>query len=204
MKKQLFLVILIVSILLSSLVMALPTPTSDGALNFVKVSVNRVLAVLRDPSYKTKVAKKEQWCKLRILAEKLIDFKEVSTRALGRNRRGFTPQQMKEFYDLFRKLLERTYLEKIQTYTDEKIVYDKAIMLSKNKAIVRTEVIEGPQKTPIDYRLVFRNGKWLGYDVIVEGVSLIKNYRSQFNIFLQKKTPTDLLKLLRNKITTKT
>lgn len=204
MKKRPFVIALIVIFLLPSLVLALSTPTSDGALNFVKISVNRVLAVLRDPSYKTKSAKEVQRRKLRALAEELFDFKEVSKRALGRNRRSFTPQQMEEFYKLFCRLLERTYVDKIQNYTDEKVVYDKAIMLSKNKALVKTNVITGPQKIPINYRLVFRHDRWMGYDVIVEGVSLVKNYRSQFNLFLQKKPPTELLKLLRNKISTKT
>ena len=205
MKKRLFVIALIFIFLLPSLVLALSTPTSDGALNFVKISVNRVLAVLRDPSYKTKSAKEVQRRKLRALAKELFDFREVSKRALGRNRRSFTPQQMEEFYKLFCRLLERTYIDKIQTYTDEKIVYDKAIMLSKNKALVKTNVISEPQKkTPINYRLVFRHNKWMGYDAIVEGVSLIKNYRSQFNLFLQKKKPAELLEVLRNKISTKT
>ncbi len=206
MKKQAFLISLIPIFLSVSLVLAMPQPTSDGALNFVKTAVNSVLTILQDPKYKGKSASKEQRRRLRVLAEKLIDFKEVSKRALGRNRRKFTPQQMKEFYDLFPRLLERTYLDKIQSYNNEKIVYtyDKAIMLSKNKAVVKTVVTVGPQKTPIDYRLIFRDNRWVGYDVLVEGVSLIKNYRDQFNIFLQNNSPADLLKLLRNKISTKT
>ncbi len=204
MKKRLFVIALIVIFLLPSTVLASSTVTSDAALNFVKTSVNRVLAVLRDPSYKTKSAKEDQRRKLRALAEELFDFREVSRLALGRNRRSFTPQQMEEFYGLFRKLLERTYINKIQTYTDEKVVYDKAIMLSDTKALVETDVITGAQKIPINYRLVFRHNKWMGYDVIVEGVSLVKNYRSQFNLFLQEKTPAELLKVLQNKISTKT
>ena len=204
MRKRLFVIALIVIFLLSSPVLASSTATSDAALNFVRTSVNRVLAVLRDPSYKTKSAKEDQRRKLRALAEELFDFREVSRLALGRNRRSFTPQQMEEFYDLFRRLLERTYIDKIQTYTDEKVVYDKAIMLSDTKALVKTDVITGAQEIPINYRLVFRHNKWMGYDVIVEGVSLVKNYRSQFNLFLQEKTPAELLKVLQNKISTKT
>jgi phospholipid transport system substrate-binding protein len=162
-----------------------------------------VLDILRDPVYKQESLKEAQRIKLRTLTEALFDYDEISKRALGSNRRVFTPEQMKEFSNLFTRFLESIYLDKIQDYAGEKVIYGKTVMLSKNKWEVETEIIDTSEKIFINYRIVFRQGEWRCYDVIIGGVSLVSNYRSQFNKILQKKTPEDLIQQLRDKVNKK-
>jgi phospholipid transport system substrate-binding protein len=190
-------------IILLILFLALPVSASaqaDRALDFVRTSVDRVLTILRDPAYKEESTREIQHQKLRTLVETLFDYDEISKRALGRNRKAFTPEQMDEFSDLFTRFLEKIYLDRIQDYTDEKVIYGKATILSKNKVEVETNVVTASKQIPINYRVVFQREEWRGYDVLIEGVSLVRNYRSQFNKILQKKTPEDLLQQLRDKV----
>ena len=190
-------------IILLILLLALPVSAStqtDGALDFVRTSVDKVLTILRDPAYKVESTREVQRQKLRTLVEILFDYDEISRRTLGRNRKAFTPEQMDEFSDLFTRFLEKIYLNRIQKYSDEKVIYGKATILSKNKAEVETNIVTASKQIPINYRVVFQHEEWRGYDVIIEGVSLVRNYRSQFNKILQKKTPEDLLQQLRDKV----
>jgi phospholipid transport system substrate-binding protein len=191
--------IIILLILFFVIPVSVSTP-DDGALDFVRTSVDGVLTILRDPACKEESTKEVQRQKLRTLVETLFDYDEISRRVLGRQRKSFTPEQMDEFSDLFTRLLEKIYLNKIQKYSDEKVNYGKATMLSENKAEVETNVITASKQIPINYRVVYKHGEWRGYDVFIEGVSLVKNYRSQFNKILQKKAPEDLLQQLREKV----
>lgn len=196
MKRQSVIILLI-------LFLALPVSAStqtDGALDFVRTSVDKVLTILRAPAYKEESTREVQRQKLRTIAEILFDYDEIARRSLGRNRKVFTPEQMDEFSGLFTRFLEEIYLDRIQEYTDEKVIYGKATMLSKNKAQVETNIVKASEQIPINYRVIYRHGEWRGYDVLIEGVSLVRNYRSQFNKILQKKTPEDLLQQLRDKV----
>jgi phospholipid transport system substrate-binding protein len=176
---------------------------SDEALDFVRTSVDKVLTILRDPAYKEESAREIQHQKLRTLTQSLFDYNEISRSVLGGKRKAFTPEQMDEFSDLFTRLLERTYLNRIQDYSDEKVIYGKATMLSADRAEVETDAVTASKQIPINYRVIYRHGEWRGYDVLIEGVSLVRNYRSQFNNILQKKSPEDLLQQLREKVNSK-
>jgi phospholipid transport system substrate-binding protein len=196
MKRQPVLILLI-------LFFVIPVSASnlaDGAFDFVSSSVDKVLTILRDPIYKEESNREVQSQKLRTVAEGLFDYDEISIRVLGRERKSFTPEQLDEFSALFTRLMEKIYLGRIQEYSDEKVVYGKATMLSENKAEVETNVVTASKQIPINYRVVYKHGEWRGYDVFIEGVSLVKNYRSQFNKILQNKTPADLLQQLREKV----
>ena len=191
--------IIILLILFFAIPVSASTP-ADGALDFVRTSVDAVLTILRDPACKEESTREVQRQKLRTLVEALFDYDEISRRVLGRERKSFTPEQMDEFSDLFTRLLEKVYLNRIQEYSDEKVIYGKATMLSKNKAEVETNTITASKQISINYRVIFQHGEWKGYDVLIEGVSLVRNYRSQFNKILQKKSPEDLLQQLREKV----
>jgi len=173
---------------------------ADEAFDFVSTSVDKVLTILRDPAYKEESTKEVQRQKLKTVVETLFNYDEISRRALGRNRKSFTPEQMDEFSDLFTILLEKIYLDRVREYSDEKVIYGKTAMLSENKAEVETTVVTASKQIAINYRVVFQNEEWRGYDVIIEGVSLVRNWRSQLNKILQNKTPEDLLQELREKI----
>ena len=100
---------------------------------------------------------------------------------------------------LFRALLEQVYMDRILAYSDEKVEFTKETTLSKKKAEVRSKIITNTAEIPIYYRMVYRGDDWKTYDIVIEGVSLVKNYRSQFNELMNQKAPEDLLAHLRKK-----
>ena len=169
-------------------------------LETVKGNADKVLDVLRDPSLKPESAKKVKKDKLRAISEKMFDFTELSKRTLAQNWSKFNPEQQKEFVELFTSLLEDAYADKIIAYTDEKIVFSKEVTLTEKTVEVRSTVLRRNEEIPIYYRVILKDGSWRVYDVVVEGVSLITNYRTQFREILANKSPEELLKILRKKV----
>src|SRR4030065_958041 len=108
--------------------------------------------------------------------------------------------QQQEFIQQYRQILEKAYIDKILSYTDEKIVFSKESMLSNNQAEVQTKVVTSSKEIPIFYKVILKGGTWEVYDVVIENVSLVQNYRSQFNSILAKNTPDQLLEILRKKV----
>lgn len=176
-------------------------PVDAGApLDTVQTNVNKVLDVLRDPKLKGESAKGIKKEKLEAIYGQMFDEVELSMRTLGRNWPKLNPAQQKEFIQLFRQILEKAYIDKILSYTNEKIVFPKENMLSNNQAEVQTKVITSSKEIPIFYKVILKDGTWKVYDVVVENVSLVQNYRSQFNSILAKNTPDQLLEILRRKV----
>jgi len=181
--------------------MTIPFPAFAGVpLETVKGNVDKVLDVLRDPSLKPESAKKLKKDKIRAIADKMFDFTELSKRTLAQNWSKFTPEQQKEFINLYRSLLEDAYADKIMAYTDEKILFTKEVPLTEKTAEVQSTVIRKTEEIPIYYRVILKDGVWMIYDVVIEGVSLINNYRSQFREILVNKPPESLLETLRKKV----
>ena len=176
-------------------------PVYAGApLDMVQANVNKVLDVLRDPNLKGESAKEAKKEKLEVIYEQMFDGVELSMRTMGGNWKKLNPAQQKEFTLLYRQILEKAYIDKILSYTDEKIVFPKESMLSNNQAEVQTNVITSSKEIPISYRVILKDGTWKVYDVVIENVSLVQNYRSQFNSILEKNTPDQLLEILRKKV----
>jgi len=176
-------------------------PVYAGApLDMVQANVNKVLDVLRDPSLKGESAKGAKKEKLEVIYEQMFDGVELSMRTMGGNWKKLNPAQQKEFTQLYRQILEKAYIDKILSYTDEKIVFPKESMLSNNQAEVQTKVVTSSKEIPIFYNVILKGGTWKVYDVVVENVSLVRNYRSQFNSILEKNTPDQLLEILRKKV----
>lgn len=169
-------------------------------LTTVEGHVNSVLKILRDPALKGESAKKTKKEKLRTISEKMFDFAELSKRTLGPNWKNLNTEQQKEFITLYRDILEDAYMDRIMAYKDEKVVFNKETMLTDDTAEVQSSVITKTTETPINYRLILKGGEWRVYDVVIEGVSLIKNYRTQFREIMANKSPEELLKVLRKKV----
>jgi phospholipid transport system substrate-binding protein len=169
-------------------------------MNVAQISVNKVLDILRDPKLKSESAKEIKMQKLRSIYKSMFNEVEFSRRTLARNWDKLNTAQQKEFIDLFEQVLEKTYIDKILSYTNEKIDFYKEEMKSDKLAEVRTKVITSSQEVPIFYRLILKDGGWKVYDVVVENVSLVQNYRTQFNDILAKKSPEHLLDVLRKKV----
>lgn len=169
-------------------------------LNTTQVNVNKVLGVLRDPMLKSESAKETKKQKLRSIYKGMFNEIEFSRRTLARNWDKLNAAQQKEFIELFEQVLEKTYIDKILSYTNEKIDFYKENIKSENLAEVQTKVITSSKEIPIFYRLIQKDGEWRVYDVVVENVSLVQNYRTQFNDILAKNTPEKLLEILRKKV----
>lgn len=187
-------------VVLSLLLLVLGAAPVQAAtpLETVRTEVNKVLEVLRNKSLKEE-AKRE---KLRGLYAEMFDQEELSRWCLGRNWNKLSEVQRKEFLPLFQQVLEKTYGDRILAYSDEKILFDREVPISKGRVEVQTRVITTKSKeVPFNYRLFQdKSGTWKVYDVVVENVSLVMNYRSQFNEILAKGTPDDLLEILRKKV----
>jgi phospholipid transport system substrate-binding protein len=194
MKKQFaVLSVLIIFVLSIPVYAGVPMTTAEA-------SVNRVLDVLRDAKLKSPAAKEIKKEKLRIIYKDMFDEIEFSKRTLTRNWNKFSPAERVEFVKLFEQILEKSYIDKILDYSNEKVDFYKESMLSDNQAEIQTKIITSSKEIPIFYRMILKDSKWKVYDVVVENVSLVQNYRTQFNDILGKNTPEQLLEILRKKV----
>jgi phospholipid transport system substrate-binding protein len=185
-----------------SLVVLILWPVSVFAatpLETIQTQVNQALEVLRDPALKAESARASKEKKIWSFLDGVFDYTELSKRTLGRHWRQFAPDQQEEFTRLFGKLLGSVYMDRIIAYKDEKVVFGKVTNLSDKNADVQSEVLRPSKSIPIHYRMILKNGEWKVYDVVIEGVSLVQNYRTQFREILTNKSPEDLLKMLRRK-----
>jgi phospholipid transport system substrate-binding protein len=156
-------------------------------------SIDGVLKTLSDPEMKKESMIAERRRLIRTAASEIFDFPEISRRSLAVHWQARTPAERQQFVALFGDLLERSYISKIEAYSGEKIVY-VGEAIDGNQAIVRTRIV-GKQGTeiPVDYRMLVDGGRWRAYDVSIEGVSLVANYRSQFNSIIQRAGYPDLV-----------
>ncbi|HEX9444728.1 MAG TPA: ABC transporter substrate-binding protein [Candidatus Binatia bacterium] len=175
---------------------------AESALDVVKARVNLVLGVLRDPALKadSPSVKEQKKKKLRAIFDQIFDYGEMSRAVLSRNWEKLSPQQQTEFSGLFKTLLEKFYADTILSYKDQQVTYGKERALGENRFEVETKLISGSTETPINFRLVQKNGEWWVYDFSVEGISVVTNYRSQFNRVLSKETPEGMLVNLRKQV----
>ncbi|MDD2671984.1 MAG: ABC transporter substrate-binding protein [Syntrophales bacterium] len=194
MKNRLLLLLILVCV-------TAPLPAYAGPpTEAVRANVDKVLNVLRDPALKPESAREKKKKRLEAIYEVMFDEIELSRRTLGLNWNKLTPDQRREFVHLYRQVLENAYIDKILSYTNEKIVFTREIKISENQAEVQTRIITSSREVPISYRVIRKDGAWRVYDVIVENVSLVRNYRSQFNQILSKNTPPQLIEILRKRV----
>jgi phospholipid transport system substrate-binding protein len=120
---------------------------------------------------------------------------------LGREWKKLNGDQQKEFVGLFRELLQGVYADRLLAYTDQKVVFDNEKELKKGRVEVQSHIVlSDGRKVPIFYRLTNKSGQWKVYDLIIEGVSLVKNYRTQFREIIAKDSPEKLMEILRDKV----
>ncbi len=169
------------------------------ALDTVKTNANAVLDVLRDPKLKGEAGKKVKEERVEAAAEKLFDYVELSKRTLGLNWNKFSMDQRKEFVGLFKTLLRNTYIDKITGYTNQKVNFTKEVQLSETTTEVQSIVTSANAQTPVNYRVIKKDNDWKVYDVVIEGVSLVSNYRTQFREILGNNPPQTLIDTLRKR-----
>jgi phospholipid transport system substrate-binding protein len=162
-------------------------------------AVERVLKTLEDPTLKGQGKVAERRVAVRKIANEIFDFGEIAKRSMARHWQPLSEAQRNEFVGLFADLLERSYISKIETYGGEKIQYT-AERVDGDYATVSTRIItKNGTEVPVDYRMIKRADRWLVYDVSIEGVSLVSNYRTQFNKIIQTSSYNELVSKLRNK-----
>jgi phospholipid transport system substrate-binding protein len=190
-------------VLASALALVLLTgrgATAGPPTDQLRESIDRALKVLADPDLRKDIRTHERRAALRGIANKAFDFEEMTKRSLARHWRERTPDEQKEFVQLFADLMERSYVSKLELYAGEKIRY-AGESVEGEQATVRTKILtKQGTEVPVDYRMYRRGDRWLVYDVVVEGISLVANYRSQFNSIIQTSTYQELVARMRTKV----
>ena len=165
----------------------------------LKGAIDRVIKTLDDPDLKGSRKVEDRRAAVRKVANDIFDFTETAKRSLARHWPTRTDKEREEFIVLFGDLLERSYISKIDLYGGEKIQYVGELMDS-DVATVRTKLVtKQGTEVPVDYRLLKRGDRWFVYDFSVEGVSLINNYRTQFNKIIQTSSYAELVKKMKTK-----
>jgi phospholipid transport system substrate-binding protein len=154
---------------------------------------DQVLKVLRDPA----LNEAERRIAVRKVTEEMFDMSETAKRALGRHWQARTAAEREEFIRLFADLLENTYLSKVSLYSGERVSY-VGESIDGDFSIVRAKILRKQgAEVPVEARMLRRGDRWSIYDISVEGISLISNYRSQFNTIIQKSSYEQLVQRLR-------
>ena len=161
--------------------------------------IDKGFAILKDPSLKSDEKVQERRQKLWEEISPIFNFEEMSKRALGQHWKSRTPEEKKEFVELFTNIMKDAYIGKTDTYSGEKVVI-LSEKQDKNYATVQTKIItNNGTEVSVDYNMFNNPGRWAIYDVVIEGVSLVNNYRSQFNNILIKSSYKELIQKIKAK-----
>lgn len=194
--------VLAIFVAVSVALLTAPAPSRAGEpTDQVRGAIDRVLEILKKKDLQPKERRAERRTLLREEISKAFDFDEMAKRSLGPAWRQRTPEERKEYVGLFRQVLENSYLGKVEAYQGEKIRYVKESVEEGRIATVETLIVTGKgQEIPLNYRMLKEKPGWRVYDVIIEEISLVNNYRSQFAGILQKSSFPDLLARLREMV----
>jgi len=172
---------------------------ADEPLELVNSVADRVIAVLKDPKFKTPEKKNERVDRLKGIINPIFDYDEMARRTLGAHWRRRTAAEQQEFVKLFRAFLEKIYAEKVDLYEGERVVFGRET-IDGEFAEVESKVTNAKgEESPVLYRLKRTDGKWKVYDAVVENISIVNNYRSQFDRVISKSSFDELKKMLREK-----
>ncbi|MDH4082505.1 MAG: ABC transporter substrate-binding protein [Nitrospira sp.] len=174
---------------------------SESPTEAVRGTVSRVLSILEDPALKDPAKLKPRRRMLEDVIATRFDYAEMSRRALAAYWKPLTTAERTEFVELFKRFLSDRYAEKIEDYSGEQVEY-RSERIEGTYAEVRTELHSDKTTIPMDYRLLLKEGRWHAYDIIVDGVSLVKNYRSQFQKIIRESSYQELVNKLRGRTLT--
>ena len=181
----------------------LPVPAwAGGPTEQLRTAAEKVIQILDDPALKPEAQALERQAAVRAAVIDLLDFPEISRRALARHWRALSEPEREEFVRLFRALLDRTYLPQIKLYQGERIQFVGESVDGDFAAVQARVVTRRGQEATVMFRLHRLGERWLIYDVSVEGLSLVGNYRAQFNQIIQRATYQGLITRIRQKLAT--
>lgn len=166
----------------------------------VRETTDKIIAIVSDPALKDPAREKQRREGIRIAVDELCDWEEMSRRSLGKHWAQRSEQEKKEFVHLFGQLLERTYIDKVEGYSGEKVNYTGERIDGDYAEVDVRIVTKKNTEIAVVYKLRNRDRKWWVYDMVVEGVSLVNNYRTQFSDLLAKSSFDGVMKKLKEKV----
>ena len=198
-KRNNSLFLLIGVFLLGSASSARPAPAADSPMAQIQATVDKILAVVQNPDLKPEAKKEQRRAELRRIIYPRFDFEEMAKRSLGSEWQRRTREEQQEFTKAFTGLLEKSYLDKIESYDGEKFRYLRETRDQNSAEVDTTVVNKKGQEFSINYRLHPVEGDWRVYDVVIENISLVNNYRSQFTRVLTQSSFDQLLSTIKEK-----
>ena len=197
MKRQRFFICLVVVGLMIHLSMVSECFAGSEVTSQLKGTIEKVIKIIQDEALSNdKQARREA---LRETINGRFNYRQMVMRSLAKNWDTRSDQERQEFIALFKSLLENSYASKLEAYQDEKINYVDEMVKGKY-ALVKTEVVRKSSTIGVDYKLIQENGNWEVYDFVIEGVSMIRNYRSQFTKIIRRDSYEVLVQKLTDKI----
>ncbi len=184
---------------LLSLILCLATSVPAHAADMTarqtaEAGADRILSLLNDPAFKTPEGKPVIRKQIEDAVLELFDFEEFSTRTVGPTWKQFTPEQKQQFKDAFTDLLRNTYIDTLDEYNGQKIRFTGEVSGGNGKRVeIQMEFLADQKVYPVAFRMLEKNNRWVVYDVLIEGISMIKNYRDQFRDILAKNSPQELI-----------
>jgi phospholipid transport system substrate-binding protein len=166
----------------------------------VRSTIDEVLKILNNPNLATQAAKEERRSRLRQVIYPRFDFAEMARRSLGPTWRRISPVEQQEFVRLFTELLAESYVNNIESYKGEKILYGREAQEQEYAEVNTKLVTKRGEEIPVDYKLHKVDGDWRVYDVVIENISMVNNYRAQFTRLLAKSSFAELLDRIREKL----
>jgi phospholipid transport system substrate-binding protein len=168
--------------------------------DMVKSTVDRVIKILTDPKYKGEANKEARRKVLREAIFPRFDFTEMAKRALGAEWGRRTPAEQKEFVNVFTAFMEKASIQNIESYDNERFIYTGE-KITDSQAVVEGKILNAQgEETKIVYLLHRVGGEWKAYDLVVAGISLVSNYRSQFSRLIRRSSYEGLLRVMREKL----
>jgi len=165
----------------------------------LKISVDEIIEILKRQDLKATERYEERKNLIVEVAYKMFNFREMARGAMGKNWKTITPEQQDQFVDLFSTLVKQRYIGKINDYTDQEIVYTKEL-IKESRAMVYSLLIDKGTEIPIIYKLKSNHGKWLIYDMKIENVSLVLNYRRDFDSVMRKENFSGLVERINQQL----
>jgi len=179
---------------------SLTSANAGAPLDLVRTTVDRAIQILKDPKLSSRDKKNERVDRLREALDAIFDYEEMAKRALGYHWRQRTRAEQEEFVKLFREFLQRVYSDKIGLYGGEQVRFGREVMDDEFAQVESTIIQPKGEEIAVVYKLRQVNGQWKVYDAIVENISIVNNYRSQFDRVISSSSYEELVKRLREKV----
>ena len=189
------------TIFLFLLIFALAAPTQAGEpTDQMKLTIDKIIDILNDPALKGPAKAEERRTQMRHVANERFDWREMARRSLAKHWKQRTEEEKREFVPLFTDLLERAYLKRIENYSGDKVSYDGE-KVKGHYSLVKVRIFTDKQvEIPVAYKMQKKGPEWKIYDVSIEGVSLVKNYRKQFDSVILSSSYEGLVEKLKEKV----